>query len=62
MSTDTGEEFDCIECARHIVRILAAPRLGHLCSMCIHFPGWYRDARVWEVIEPGEPQPPPEDP
>lgn len=49
---DHSEEFVCVECGRHIVRIIAMPEIGPLCGMCIHFPGWFRYPDVRALVDP----------
>jgi hypothetical protein len=39
---DPSEEFDCIECGQHIIRIIARPDMPKLCVHCLNLPGWFR--------------------
>lgn len=59
---DHSEAFQCIECRRHIVRMVPMPELGHLCGSCIHMPGWYRDPELREIWDPDTPVPDDEEP
>jgi len=61
--TDRGHEFDCIECGRHVVRMVCMPNI-ELCGMCISTPGWHENAEIRAVVDPdyhrlrcGDPQP-----
>lgn len=46
-------EFDCCECGRHIVAIVAekVPE-PPLCAECIHLPGWHEDPVLVVLIDP----------
>lgn len=47
-------EFDCCECGRHIVAIgLELAPEPPLCSHCLFLPGWFTDASLRKVIDPG---------
>lgn len=49
------EEFDCIECGRHIVRMagLAAwANTPKLCAACLMMPGWMDEPAIAAVLDP----------
>ena len=46
------QEFDCVECGRHIIRFCGRMNEPALCAQCIFMPGWFRDARVRELFDP----------
>jgi hypothetical protein len=50
--TDHSEEFDCLECGQHIVRIIADPDAPKLCVHCIFLPGWFRYPELRAMIAP----------
>ena len=45
--------FDCCECGRHVVAIVAeklpAPPL---CAWCLFLPSWHKDAQLVKIIDP----------
>jgi hypothetical protein len=47
-------EFDCCECGRHIIAIIAdSPGVAFgLCCQCLSMPGWFRDPQLRTVIDP----------
>jgi hypothetical protein len=45
-------EFDCCECGRHIL-VVCGPISAPLCAACLMLPGWYRDAALRNLIDPG---------
>ena len=47
------DEFDCIECGRHIIVICAPPNMPALCAICITMPGWFNDPQLRERLDPG---------
>jgi hypothetical protein len=48
-----SQEFDCIECGRHIVRITALrDMLPKLCGHCLTMPGWFRNPELHEKFAP----------
>jgi hypothetical protein len=49
---DHSEEFDCLECGQHIVRIIADPAAPKLCAHCRFMPGWFRNAEVRALLAP----------
>jgi len=50
--SDHSEEFDCIDCGQHIVRIIADPRMPKLCVHCLFTPGWFRHETLRRLIAP----------
>ncbi|WP_203158386.1 helix-turn-helix domain-containing protein [Methylobacterium aquaticum] len=47
-------EFDCCECGRHIVAIVATSvPTPPLCALCLTCPGWFRHPEVRAAIDPG---------
>ncbi len=50
--SDKAEEFDCVECGRHIVRIIARPTEPKLCAECLMFPGWYKNPELRVLLDP----------
>jgi hypothetical protein len=49
--TQMTREFDCAECGRHIISFGYDPG-GNLCGVCLNMPGWFRDKRLRDVIDP----------
>ena len=49
--SDHSEEFDCIECGRHIIRIIATMK-PPVCAECVHMPDWFRDAELRAMLDP----------
>jgi hypothetical protein len=48
-----SDEFDCVDCGRHIVRmILFAGEDGRRCAHCMHMPGWHRDPNIAKLLDP----------
>lgn len=47
-----ADEFDCIECGRHIISFMRDPELPKLCGVCIGMPGWFRIPEVRDLIDP----------
>ena len=47
-----GQEFDCMECGQHIVRIVADPHMPPLCAHCIFIPGWFRHPNLRALLAP----------
>jgi hypothetical protein len=45
-------EFDCAECGRHIVRFMDDGP-SRLCAECTTLPGWFKDPRLREMLDPG---------
>lgn len=58
---DNCQEFDCAECRRHVIKMIATPVLYPLCAQCQFTPGWFEDDAIRAVIDPGMvyPFPPP---
>lgn len=52
MSVEPEQEFDCVECGRHIIVFASPWRDTQLCAICISTPGWFRDPRLREIIDP----------
>jgi hypothetical protein len=51
--TDEGpEEFDCIECGRHIIRIIAELDRPKICACCMMIPGWFTVPELRAIIDP----------
>lgn len=51
--TFRAAEFDCAECARHIIDCSSdVVREPALCAACIGLPGWYRIAGIRALIDP----------
>lgn len=58
---DGAEEFDCIDCGRHIIRLVGVPP-DHFCGLCLMWPGWYRDPELRLRLDPeGESHDPDDD-
>jgi len=51
MSDSYCQEFDCVECGRHIIRIIGEPYAPALCAACIMVPGWFRDPHLRNAID-----------
>jgi hypothetical protein len=48
-----SQEFDCIECGRHIVRLIDdQPCAAKLCGHCFYIPGWFRHDDVRKLLAP----------
>jgi hypothetical protein len=48
-------EFDCCECGRHIVAIVAdKPPEPPLCVTCIYLPGWHEDPELVRLLDARE--------
>lgn len=45
-------EFDCCECGRHIILVSGELREPPLCAACISLPGWFRDPKIRDIIDP----------
>jgi hypothetical protein len=45
------QEFDCIECGRHII-LIAGPAGTDKCGACQVHPGWFRDPAVAALLDP----------
>jgi hypothetical protein len=45
-------EFDCVECGRHIVILCGERPDPKLCAACLMLPGWFRDPRVRSILAP----------
>lgn len=45
-------EFDCLECGRHIIRFAAPEGQPKLCAMCTMMPGWFRNPDLRELLDP----------
>lgn len=43
-------EFDCIECGRHILRW--GPPDDPVCAECLHLPGWFRNPEIAAMLDP----------
>jgi hypothetical protein len=54
-----SESFTCADCGRTIVRIIADPKMPHLCAECLSLPGWFEIAEVAKLLDPaGDANPP----
>ena len=53
-------EFDCCECGRHILSFGAQFGDLPMCAACIMMPGWFRDPRLAELLDPEHARNPPE--
>lgn len=48
---DMSEDFDCVECGRHIVRLHSSwPE--KLCVECVHIPGWFKNPQLKAILDP----------
>ena len=47
-----ADEFDCIECGQHIIRIVSDPGAPKLCGHCLFIPGWFRYPALRAMIAP----------
>jgi hypothetical protein len=45
-----AREFDCCECGIHIIQMI--PDDSVLCVTCIFMPGWYRDPKLRDIMDP----------
>lgn len=54
------DEFDCIECGRHIIRIISELNTPKLCAMCMHLPGWFNDPLLVHITHNEDAINPPE--
>lgn len=46
-------EFDCGECGRHIVSIIAlTPTAPRICATCTLVPGWIEDPILRKALDP----------
>lgn len=46
-------EYDCCECGRHIVAIVAeAPPVPPLCAECVFLPSWHEDPQLRAILDP----------
>jgi len=50
MAENRTQEFDCIECGRHIVMVCGPPTSR--CAACQAMPGWFRDPELARIIDP----------
>jgi hypothetical protein len=46
------QEFDCIECGRHIIRLAAPPNQPKFCAECLMIPGWHTDPKLRKILDP----------
>jgi hypothetical protein len=48
---DSGREFDCADCGRHVFSI-GGPSDQVRCAICEVLPGWFRDLEIRSYFEP----------
>ena len=49
--TERVQEFDCVDCGRHII-LICGTRDTRICAICIALPGWFRDPKLREILDP----------
>jgi hypothetical protein len=54
-----SDEYDCVECGRHIISVGFNPR--PFCAACLTIPGWFRDLEMRRAIDPQGWAKPPEE-
>lgn len=47
-----GREFDCVECGRHIIRVIHRPGELLICAECMFMPGWYTVPELRDILDP----------
>jgi hypothetical protein len=50
MDEEHLQEFDCVECGRHIIVICGPPTSK--CAACQSLPGWFDDPALARIIDP----------
>lgn len=49
-AADRTDEFDCVECGQHVVRMIArAEGEPALCAICVNLPGWVHDPKLQRI-------------
>lgn len=49
---ENAEEFDCVECGRHIIALPYDVWKMKMCAMCLHMPGWFNDPKLRKMLDP----------
>lgn len=52
MPSGESQEFDCVDCGDHVVRIGPCPMNIQLCALCLHMPGWIDNPELVQIFRP----------